>query len=55
MSAGTYTPAKCPMCTGPLAYGSAAVTVVLLKFFCSMLMIDCNLSAKVGKNEKMNK
>ena len=33
MSAGTYTPAKWPMCTGPLAYGSAEVTVVLLKFF----------------------
>lgn len=33
MSAGTYTPARWPMCTGPLAYGKADVTVVLLNFF----------------------
>ena len=33
MSAGTYTPAKWPIWTGPFAYGSADVTVVLLKFF----------------------
>ena len=32
MSAGTYTPARCPICTGPLAYGSAQVTSVLLNF-----------------------
>ena len=32
MSAGTYTPARWPICTGPLAYGSAQVTSVLLKF-----------------------
>jgi hypothetical protein len=31
MSAGTYTPAKCPIWTGPLAYGKAAVMVNLLK------------------------
>ena len=32
VSAGTYTPARCPICTGPLAYGNADVTVVRLKF-----------------------
>ena len=47
MSAGTYTPAKCPMCTGPLAYGNAEVTVVLLNFFSMYIVFfefsECNV------------
>jgi len=42
MSAGIYTPARWPICTGPFAYGRAAVTVNRLYELLLLISVGVN-------------
>ena len=55
MSAGKYTPATCPKCKGPFAYGSAAVTVnfaLLMVFKLKKLLNAKIIKEKQVRNSK---